>query len=263
MIRYAVYNSPLGKLFVMSIEQGIYRVTFDRSNIRGNKVRDLLPGLGNSFSSYFRGYKEIFDYPVDLSSLPGFSQQVLMQTKKIPYGKTRTYKELACMMGKENTQRAVGQALKRNPLPIIIPCHRVVRDKNMGGYSLGLGVKLWLLLLEKAGIFNELTSTVERLRRECPWDRVQTHKTLLPYLEEECKEVVKSIEKKDGLSEELGDLLLQVLMHSEIAGEFDIIDVCGILTEKLKLRHPHIFAGRKATTPEDVTKIWEEVKRNN
>ncbi len=102
------------------------------------------------------------------------------------------------------------------------------------------------------------------LRRQCPWDAEQTHESLVPYLVEETLEVVEAIE--DGadaaLAEELGDLLLQVVFHAELAalaGRFDIDDVARGITEKLIARHPHVFAS--APVPADMLVSWEQRKR--
>lgn len=102
------------------------------------------------------------------------------------------------------------------------------------------------------------------LRRQCPWDAEQTHESLIPYLIEETLEVVEAVE--DGtdaaLVEELGDLLLQVAFHAEIAaqqGRFDIDDVARGITEKLIARHPHVFASEPV--PDDLLSTWEQRKR--
>lgn len=116
--------------------------------------------------------------------------------------------------------------------------------------------------------FAKLTETVARLRSPggCPWDRQQTHDSLKRYVIEETYEVVEAIDKGDPgkLKEELGDLLLQVLLHAEIAteaGEYDIGDVCRILREKLIRRHPHVFADREVSGVDEVLTNWEQIKR--
>lgn len=84
---------------------------------------------------YFSGEKVDFsDYELDLSNLTEFQQKVLNETRKIPYGETITYAELACRIGKEGSSRAVGSALAKNPYPIVIPCHRVVSSSGIGGF---------------------------------------------------------------------------------------------------------------------------------
>jgi MazG family protein len=106
---------------------------------------------------------------------------------------------------------------------------------------------------------------VHRLRKECPWDKKQTHRTLIPYLLEEAYETIDAIESGNtaDLKEELGDLLLQIALHSEIAAEkkkFTIEDVSNGILEKMVRRHPHIFGDTKILTAEEQTKNWAKVK---
>ncbi len=97
---------------------------------------------------YFEGKRTGFSCEFDLSRLSAFAQQVLNETSKIKYGKTITYSELADKIGSKAV-RAVGGALSNNPIPIVIPCHRVVAKKGLGGYSAGAGIKKKLLEFEK------------------------------------------------------------------------------------------------------------------
>jgi XTP/dITP diphosphohydrolase len=119
----------------------------------------------------------------------------------------------------------------------------------------------------------ELVALMDVLRRTCPWDSEQTHRSLARYLLEETYETLDAIElgDPDALLEELGDVLLQVLFHSRIAaeadlgaGRFDIDDVAARLRDKLIARHPHVFAadtpGGSARTSEEVRARWEEIK---
>lgn len=115
--------------------------------------------------------------------------------------------------------------------------------------------------------FEELVQVVARLRGPdgCPWDRAQTHRSLIPYLIEEAYEVAEAIEggSPERLEDELGDLLLQVVLHARIeeeAGRFGIGDVVEGLTRKLIRRHPHVFGDGEARTPEEVRERWEEIK---
>jgi len=116
--------------------------------------------------------------------------------------------------------------------------------------------------------FRKLVGIMARLRAEggCEWDRAQTHETLRQYLVEETHEVVDAIRRRDPelLCEELGDLLLQILFHAQIAaerGEFDIRDVIVSISEKMVRRHPHVFGDARADDPEAVTVQWEHIKR--
>ncbi|MFQ5848970.1 MAG: methylated-DNA--[protein]-cysteine S-methyltransferase [Candidatus Binatia bacterium] len=100
--------------------------------------------------AYFAGQLRSFSTPCDLCRLSAFSQAVLRIATKIPYGEVRSYRWVAERLGKPKASRAVGNALARNPIPIIIPCHRVVRsDGSLGGYTLGLDWKARLLELER------------------------------------------------------------------------------------------------------------------
>ncbi len=95
------------------------------------------------------GHKVAFPDALDLSAATSFQRQVWQITRLIPYGETRSYSWLAEQLGKAGAVRAVGQALGRNPLPIIIPCHRVVaKDGQLGGYTGGVEIKRYLLNLE-------------------------------------------------------------------------------------------------------------------
>ena len=115
----------------------------------------------------------------------------------------------------------------------------------------------------------ELVAVMDRLRRECPWDREQTHRSLARYLLEETYETLEAIEGGDEahLREELGDLLLQVYFHARVASErpredggFDIEDVAGGIVDKLVHRHPHVFAGLEVADADEVDRNWERLK---
>jgi MazG family protein len=113
-----------------------------------------------------------------------------------------------------------------------------------------------------------LKQIVERLRSPdgCPWDREQTHESLKPHVIEECYELIDAIDEKDdqGMQEELGDLLLQVVLHAQMAseeGRFDFDSVADVISEKLIRRHPHVFGDTKLTTSDAVLKQWDAIKR--
>ena len=116
--------------------------------------------------------------------------------------------------------------------------------------------------------FDALVQTIWRLRQPdgCPWDRVQTHESIERNMIEEAYEAVDAIEQRDQahLREELGDVLMQVLLHAQIdadEGGFTIDDVCAELNEKLIRRHPHVFGDVDASDPEEALASWDEVKR--
>jgi len=115
----------------------------------------------------------------------------------------------------------------------------------------------------------KLVDIIARLRAPdgCPWDRKQDHSSLRPYLLEETYETIEAIDHGDDskLAEELGDLLLQIMLHSQIASErgaFDIEKVAALIGQKLIDRHPHVFGTVKADTPEEVLHNWERIKQN-
>ena len=114
--------------------------------------------------------------------------------------------------------------------------------------------------------FADLVETFAILRgpNGCPWDRKQTHDSLIKNLREESEELISAIEKKDteNMKEELGDVLLQVLFHAQLAKEeglFDIDDVIQGLYDKLHYRHPHVFGDKKATSPEEALAVWKVI----
>ena len=119
--------------------------------------------------------------------------------------------------------------------------------------------------------FDDLVHLMARLRAPdgCPWDRKQTHESLKPYLLEETYEVLETIDKQDEgkLREELGDLLLQIVFHAQIAAErkaFSLEDVIRLLADKLVRRHPHVFGQQEggALTPDQVYSNWEQIKKS-
>lgn len=117
--------------------------------------------------------------------------------------------------------------------------------------------------------FADLVETFAILRgpNGCPWDKKQTHESLIKCLQNESQELIDAIQKKDdeNMKEELGDVLLQVLIHSQIAaeeGKFTIDDVIQGLYDKLHRRHPHVFGGHsKAATAEEALEVWREMKK--
>ena len=110
----------------------------------------------------------------------------------------------------------------------------------------------------------ELFSTLHSVRG-CLWDKKQTHKSLLPYLKEEVNEFIEAVRKNDlhHMKEELGDILLQVMFHSQIAskrGAFDVEDVITELIRKLKRRHPHVFGTIKVKSAKEIIINWHRIK---
>jgi XTP/dITP diphosphohydrolase len=113
--------------------------------------------------------------------------------------------------------------------------------------------------------FGRLYNIMRELRTKCPWDRVQTHDSLRPYLLEEAYEMLESLDERryDELRKEMGDLLLQILFHSRLTAEsnlFDLVDVLRAINDKLIRRHPHVFGNVEADTAEKVLHNWEQIK---
>jgi tetrapyrrole methylase family protein / MazG family protein len=113
--------------------------------------------------------------------------------------------------------------------------------------------------------WNDLVEIMARLRRSCPWDREQTHRTLVPYLIEETYEVAEAIESDSdqNMCEELGDLLLQIVFHSQLAterGKFSVADVIDALSNKMIRRHPHVFGDQAVANVGEVWRNWEQIK---
>jgi len=121
--------------------------------------------------------------------------------------------------------------------------------------------------MKKKNKFDELIRVVRRLRAPngCPWDRVQTHATLKPYMVEEVYEALEAIDSKDykKLAEELGDMLLHIVMQAEMGREekkFNIDDVISSISAKMIRRHPHVFSNKKVRSVEEVWQKWEQIK---
>lgn len=122
--------------------------------------------------------------------------------------------------------------------------------------------------LARSGNLSSLARIMEILLSPggCPWDRRQTHSTLLKYLREEAGEVSRAVRRKDwhNLKEELGDVLLQVVFHSALArraGRFTLADVIRTVNAKMVRRHPHVFGGEKLDTPAQVLRRWKKIKK--
>ena len=125
------------------------RLPNDRRRSRGDRadVPPVLKETANQLEEYFAGERTAFDIPMDLDGTD-FQREVWAELSRIPYGTTITYGELARRVGRPSGPRAVGQANGRNPIAIIVPCHRVLAGNGIGGYGGGLPVKRALLALE-------------------------------------------------------------------------------------------------------------------
>ena len=118
---------------------------------------------------------------------------------------------------------------------------------------------------EKLAAFGRLLTIMDELREQCPWDKKQTFESLRQNTIEETYELCSALLKQDmqDICKELGDVLLHIVFYAKIASEteaFDMADVCNMLSDKLVFRHPHIYGEQKASSPEEVAKLWEQVK---
>ena len=137
---------------ISEIGLGVEGKTVDSQNkVQGALARRWERAARKELQAYFAGRLRKFSVPCDLNLLPPFTRAVLRITSQIPYGDVRTYQWVAKRLGKPGASRAVGNALARNPIPFVIPCHRVVRsDGTPGGFSLGLSWKKKLQGLERS-----------------------------------------------------------------------------------------------------------------
>lgn len=149
------YKSPIGTIrcifegpFLVDVEIG-GRYTPSKNN----KAEPMHHRLMRELEAYFKGIPWEFRQTILFVKGTPFEHRVWLTLKEIPYGQVRTYKWVAEQVGSPNASRAVGQALKKNPLPIILPCHRVIAsDGSIGGYSCGVKIKEWLLQNEKNSV---------------------------------------------------------------------------------------------------------------
>lgn len=163
---YFTFTTDIGWVAILGSVKGLLGITLPQSSAqeaqrllgKGLNRATWAPGrfedVARRLKAYFSGHRVVFADELDLSSATPFQREVWRITRLIPYAQTRSYSWLAEQTSQPGAARAVGQALARNPLPIIIPCHRVVRnDGKAGGFSGGLELKRYLLALEaSAGI---------------------------------------------------------------------------------------------------------------
>ena len=164
-VAYADVDSPFGPLTVATTEAGVVRVAYPdegADDVVDDLARRVSPRVLSSparldeirrqLDEYFASRRRTFDVAVDWRlTADGFTRRVLQATKRIPYGEVSTYREVAGKAGNERASRATGNALGSNPIPIVVPCHRVVRTGGgLGGYTGGVDRKVTLLTIEGA-----------------------------------------------------------------------------------------------------------------
>ena len=146
-----VINSPIGKIEIVEENEKITELNIynKKKNNIIEKDTKLLLETQKQLKEYFEGKRTKFEIPLNPKGTE-FMKNVWKELLKIPYGETRTYKEIAEKIGNSKASRAVGMANNKNPIPIIIPCHRVIGSNNkLVGYALGLDMKQYLLDLER------------------------------------------------------------------------------------------------------------------
>ncbi len=165
-IHYSCLNPPFGPVFVAKTVKGICFINLSkiseagfqsllRKKFKKEPIRDdeKLKSVLNEMRNYFSGNQVNFKSLLDLRIGTVFQRKVWDKISKIPHGELRTYKWIASEIGNINAVRAVGNAVGKNPVPPIIPCHRVIRtDGKLGGFSSGIPLKKWLLKLEKSSL---------------------------------------------------------------------------------------------------------------
>jgi methylated-DNA-[protein]-cysteine S-methyltransferase len=164
-VAYATTDSPLGSLLLAKTPRGLVRLAYTDFRPEGEVLEDLAHRLSprvlrvpsrlddarRELDEYFAGRRSEFDLPIDWSLTRGFGGDVLRQTARIPFGSTSTYADVATGAGSPRAVRAAGNALGANPIPIVVPCHRVLRTGGaLGGYTGGVERKQFLLGLEGA-----------------------------------------------------------------------------------------------------------------
>ena len=163
-VAYAPVDSPVGELVAAVTPRGLVRLAYEdgrgdavlselaaRVSPRVIEAPARLDDVRRQLDEYFEGHRRTFDLGIDWTLARGFTRRVLQSTAKVPFGELATYREVASGAGNAAAVRAAGNALGANPMPIVVPCHRVVRTGGaLGGYTGGVERKEYLLSLEGA-----------------------------------------------------------------------------------------------------------------
>ncbi len=161
-VAVGAYDSPLGSLTLMVTDRGLVRLSYpgERLEAQLDEVAERISPrilsapartdvVRRQLDDYFAGRRHAFDVPIDWRLVRGFAGNVLRATAAIPFGRVSTYRDVAAQAGSPNAYRAAGNALGSNPVPIVVPCHRVLHaGGGLGGYTGGLDRKRYLLQLE-------------------------------------------------------------------------------------------------------------------
>lgn len=159
-LSWGVMESPLGPLGLVVSPEGLVTLTFSAVEEAVATLTERLPAriehlqrptrpVAQQLEEYFAGERRVFDLAIDWRLVSGFRAEVLRELRSVPYGTTVSYQDLAGRVGNPRAVRAVGSAMATNPIPIVLPCHRVLRTGGgLGGYGAGLDAKRFLLRLE-------------------------------------------------------------------------------------------------------------------
>ncbi|MGV3160806.1 methylated-DNA--[protein]-cysteine S-methyltransferase [Corynebacterium sp. 32222D000AT] len=152
MTHVYLLDSPLGRLALVGSDAALTQLALPGDELPADATPGttaVLEEAAAQLRAYFAGSREPFDVPLDHSEQPPFTAAVLRELARVRYGETLSYGQLAARAGQPAAVRAVGNVCARNPLPLFVPCHRVVRsDGTLGNYRGGLAAKRWLLELE-------------------------------------------------------------------------------------------------------------------
>ena len=161
MVKYDSVRTPIGVVFVAMSGRGVCDVTFGKTSeaayrrhlsrwaLEVERDHAAVASVLDELDAYFTGRRRVFSMPMDVRHVSDFTARVLHETRRIPFSELRSYGEIARRIGSPLASRAVGGALGRNPVPVIVPCHRVIaRGGHLGGFTGGLATKRALLRIE-------------------------------------------------------------------------------------------------------------------
>jgi methylated-DNA-[protein]-cysteine S-methyltransferase len=165
-VGFDVFDSPVGALLLAATPRGVCRISYDADpeaqterlarvyGLRVLRAPRAVDDVKRELDEYFEGKREAFDLSLDLTGAAEFTRDVLGELARVPFGEVTTYGHLAARVGRPRAARAVGTVMNRNPIPIVLPCHRVVGSSgSLVGYAGGLDRKEQLLRLEGARLF--------------------------------------------------------------------------------------------------------------
>lgn len=172
MIEFSCFQSPIGLLSILAVREGVVKIFLSNQSCKelinwshnhfgtgASEGTDFTTQARDQIVHYLGGIRKSLNFPILHFNSP-FSKKVLEAQRKIPYGETRSYREIARMVNNPQAYRAVGSVSAKNPLPLYFPCHRIIHaNGSMGGFGGGVKIKKWLLDLESRYIEYPITSS--------------------------------------------------------------------------------------------------------